>query len=354
MSHNISKENGKYRAVFAGARKDTWHSVGDYTDTDSIEPEVARKIVGIPVEIQTVTYQRPIGNGDAVETVSGKARLTVRQDTGAELAMVGPGYCVTPFAETLVDNLLPVVDAGLGTFDVAGLLDGGLRGWVMLKWNMEQISGRARDTFQREDLKPYTMFMAAHGEGIANVARNTYIRGVCSNTVGMILSQAASGFTLSHRKNVNQRQLEATRKLFKNLVGEFENTAAAFTLLRQTRLNKAMWDELVQKVALPEPTKEEMDGPRGHIVLERWQEKKTRILSLWQNGTGHVGDRSAWEAYNGLVESLDHDTDIWKARSEENRAVSLMSGPLAKIRNSVFASLLAHAHKVNGKVAVTA
>jgi hypothetical protein len=208
--------------------------------------------------------------------------------------------------------------------------------------------------YGKEGLKPYTMFMAAHGEGIANVARNTTIRGVCSNTVGMILSSAAVGFTLSHRKNVNTRQLEATRNLFKGLVGEFEQTATAFTLLRQTRLDKAMWDELVQKVALPEPTADELTGPRAHIVLERWQEKKARVLSLWQNGAGHVGDRSAWEAYNGLVESLDHDTDIWKARSEENRAVSLMSGPLSKVRNSVFASLLTYAQKVNGKVATRA
>lgn len=367
MSHNISKENGEYRAVFAGNREDTWHNVGTYNSKDAtgkpipVTAEQARQIVGIPVEKVEVTYNRPIGNDDTVATVSKKAYLTVRMDTGAELAMVGPQYTVTPFEETLVDNLSPIVDQGFADFDVAGLLDGGLRGWVMLKWNMDKLSGMTREVYGKEGLKPYTMFMVAHGEGIANVGRNTTIRGVCSNTVGMILSQAASGFNISHRTNANIRQLDATRDLFRGIIGEFEATAQAYALLRSDRLDKALWQELVGKVMAPELFEQKnsdgklpaFTGPRGEIAEQRLRDKGNRVFKLWTAGTGHSGDLSAWEAYNGLVESLDHDTDMWKARSAENRAVSLMSGPLAKVRNDVFASLLSHA-KENAKVATNA
>lgn len=361
MSHNISHKDGQAEAIYRGQRKDVWHQLGTYTGDADITPDAARKVVGIPVEKVEVTYNRPIGNDDSVPTISKKAFLTVRQDTGAELAMVGPQYTVTPYADVLVDNLLPILDAGLGKIDTAFLLEGGLRGIVMLKWEMEKLGGQTRDTYSREGLKPYTMFMAAHGEGVSNQARNTTIRGVCANTVGMILSGAMYGFTVPHRTNANTMQLEKTRELFKGLVGEFDETARAYDLLRNTRLDKALWQELVGKVIAPDLFAERntdgklpaFTGPRGEIVEQRLRDKGNRAFKLWTAGTGHSGDLSAWEAYNGLVESLDHDTEMWKGRNTENRAISLMSGPLATVRNSVLSSLLKYA-KQNAKVSVTA
>jgi hypothetical protein len=360
MSHNISHKNGQAEAIYRGRRQDVWHQLGVYTGDDAVSPEQARGVVGIPVEKVEVTYNRPIGNEDTVPTVSKKAYLTVRMDTGAELAMVGPQYTVTPYTDVLVNNLLPILDAGLATIDTAFLLEGGLRGIVMLKWEMEKLGGRTREVYGREGLKPYTMFMAAHGEGVSNQARNTTIRGVCQNTVGMILSSAMYGFSVPHRTNANTMQLEKTRELFRGLIGEFEDTAAAYDLLRSTRLDKALWQELVAKVIVPELFETRnadgklpaFTGPRGELVEQRVRDKGNKVFKLWTGGMGHTGDLSAWEAYNGLVESLDHDTDTWKGRNAENRAISLMSGPLATTRNAVLSSLLKYA-KQNGKVAVT-
>lgn len=350
MSHEISFKNGHAEAIYTGKREDVWHRLGKYIGNRAITVEEAREVIGIQVEKVPVRFTCPVANGtDTVEKVSEKAFLTVRMDTGAELASVGPDYTVVQHEDAILTPILPLLDAGFATLDVAGLLRDGLRGWTMLKWNLERFDPIVRDVY-RDEIQPFSLCFSAHGEGNANSYSHTTIRGVCHNTVSMIL-RSGGLIKVVHRKNAAVRQVEAAERTFKHVIAAHKDLAEAYQKLKAVTLDMALWKELVQKVAIPNPSEQpdwDKDSPRAEIVMERFKTKANRVYKLWTSGAGHSGDKSAWEAYNGLVESLDHDTDLWKGRNEENRALSLTDGPLAKVRQAAFDSLLKYA---NDKVA---
>ena len=57
-----------------------------------------------------------------------------------------------------------------------------------------------------------------------------------------------------------------------------------------------------------------------------------------RGGAGHVGDHSAWEAYNSVAESVDHDETLWRVRG--SRAESLLDGGLLEVKDRVLTSLV--------------
>lgn len=355
MAHELSFQNGQAEAIYSGERKAVWHQLGNYVGDRAVTVEEARKVVGIPVEKMPVRYLRPIGNGDTVETVSEKAFLTVRTDTGEELASVGPSYTVVQHSDALLNAVMPILDSGFATIDVAGLLRQGLGGWVLLKWNLDLFDPIVREVY-RDEIQAYGLCLSWHGEGNANSYANVTERAVCKNTIDIGMSAATLKTKVYHRRNANDAQLQAAQETFRHVIAHHKNMAEAYTALRSTQLTRQQWKALVADVAVPDPRLSpdwNKDAPRAELVINRYKEKVSRIFGMWANGSGHTGDGSAWEAYNGLIESLDHDTDLWKGRNVENRVLSLTDGPLAKVRQNVFQSLMAHvtANKILGRTA---
>lgn len=347
MAHELSFQNGEAEAVFAGKREDVWHRLGRYFGEKVISIADLRAVVGIPVEKVPVRYDRPIGGGsDSVETESKKAFLTVRTDTGEELASVGPDYTVVQHDTALVQAVEPIVDAGYGTIDAAGLLRGGAGGWTLLKWNTERFDPIVRDVY-RDEIQAYGLCLSWHDGSTSNTYANVGVRAVCKNTIDMAMAKGTLRTKVRHTKSAPVRQLEAARETFKHVIAHHSEMATKYRQLQSFMLDRAMWKELVQKVAVPDPREEkgwDEKSPRAELVVNRWKAKRQRVANLMVAGAGSDGTPSAWNAYNGLVESMDHDTDLWKGRSDENRVLSLTDGPLAKIRSDVFNGLVAAAH----------
>jgi hypothetical protein len=150
---------------------------------------------------------------------------------------------------------------------------------------------------------------------------------------------------IRHTSGIVQRQAEAARQTFKHVIAHHKGMAEAYVMLQRTALTRAQWKTLVADIAVPDPRQDpswNKDAPRAELVIERYKSKVTRLFNLWNTGTGHTGNGSAWEAYNGLVESLDHDTDLWKTRNPEARALKLTDGEYAKTRTAVFNALRNH------------
>ena len=78
--------------------------------------------------------------------------------------------------------------------------------------------------------------------------------------------------------------------------------------------------------------------PRQQTSLEKVEAKRARLTQLWTEGDGHTGDHSAWEAFNAVAQSVDHDDEIWKVRTQ--RTQQLTDGSLYSTKNAVFATLL--------------
>jgi len=346
--HEAGWPNG--RAIYSGAQGDVWHRRGEYKGTEPLTVEEIRRCVGIPVVKVPVTFQRPLPNGDTVETQSKLAFLTVRQDTGAELGSVGPQYTVHSYDEALVECLYPFVQAGLASFDTAGVLFDGARAFVGVRWNVDAMDPVIRDVYG-DEIQTYGLAFASMDGSKLNSYNTSRIRGVCHNMVSYSQAVAKNEgrlFEVRHTKSIASRTVDAVQAAFGRIIEQEKQVALEFRALKSCKLDKALWLELVAKTAVPDPRLQpgwDATSRRAKDTEEKWRTKGNRIFTLWRKGDGHSGDLSAWEAYNGLVQSMDHDTEHWRARSEDNRLTSLTDGPLAQIRNKVYADLLAYASK---------
>lgn len=346
MAHELSFVNGEAEAVYSGEREDVWHRLGRYFGDKVISIADVRKVVGIPVAKVPVRYSVPVSGGtDSLEKESTKAFLTLRLDTGAELASVGPDYTVVQHDTALVQAVEPIVDAGLATVDAAGLLRGGAGGWTLIKWNLDKMDSVVRDVYKNE-IQAYGLCLSWHDGSNSNSYANVGVRAVCKNTIDMGMASATLRTKVRHTKNAATRQLEAAQQTFRHVIAHHSEMAAKYQMLQGLHLDLQMWKELVQKVAAPDPREQkgwDAESPRADLVVERFRTKANRIYKLMRSGAGSDGTTTAWNAYNGLVESMDHDSDLWKGRSDENRILSLTDGPLAQIRSTVFNNLVAAA-----------
>lgn len=346
MSHELSFQNGQAEAIYSGKREDVWHRLGRFFGTDIISIDALRRVVGIPVEKVPVRYSKPVAGGrDTLETVSTKAFLTVRMDTGEELASVGPDYTVVQHDQALVEAVEPIVEHGFATIDAAGLLRQGAGGWTLLKWNLDAMDTVVKEVY-RDEIQAYGLCLSWHDGSSANSYANVGVRGVCKNTIDMGMASATLRTKIRHTKSAPIRQFAAAQETFGRVIAHHTEMAEKYRLLQNCTLDLYMWKELVQKVAAPDPREQkgwDEKSPRADLVIERHKEKANRLYTLMVKGTGSDGRKTAWNAYNGLVESLDHDTALWRGRSDENRVLSLTDGPLAHIRTAVFDGLVAAA-----------
>ena len=99
----------------------------------------------------------------------------------------------------------------------------------------------------------------------------------------------------------------------------------------------------VLEVAAPLPVKPENGEPESARGFERALEtarvRRSALERAWESGSGHVGDRSAWEAFNGAVEVLDHDEQSF--RTNGSRLTALLDGTLGRRKEAVREAVLA-------------
>lgn len=348
MAHELSFQNGQAEAIYSGNREDVWHRFGTYYGEKVISIADLRRVVGIPVEKLPVKFLQPVSGGqDFVEKISTKAFLTVRMDTGEELASVGPDYTVVQHDTALVEAIEPILEAGYATIDAAGLLRQGLGGWSLLKWNLAKMDAVVRDVY-KDEIQAYGLCLSWHGDGNANSYANVGVRAVCKNTIDMGMASATLKTKIRHTRSAPQKQIEAAKQTFRHVIAHHIEMAEKYRKLQGFLLDLATWKELVQKVAVPDPREDpafDPKSPRAELTVQRFKDKANRIYTLMRKGRGSDGSTTAWNAYNGLVESMDHDTTLWRGHSDENRVLSLTDGPLAKIRTNVFNGLVAAASK---------
>jgi hypothetical protein len=51
----------------------------------------------------------------------------------------------------------------------------------------------------------------------------------------------------------------------------------------------------------------------------------------------------SWEAYNAVVEAIDHNDELWPVRSGAYRTASLLDGNLLSLKQNVLAKLSRYA-----------
>ena len=84
-------------------------------------------------------------------------------------------------------------------------------------------------------------------------------------------------------------------------------------------------------------------GPRGRPWSRR-APSAAAIRQLWDEGRGHTGDGSAWEAFQAAVEFIDHAPAAVRGEdTAEKRALGLYDGAPGQIKQRIARNLFAYA-----------
>lgn len=346
MAHELEiTADGRASFVYVGAT--AWHRLGTQIPEDtSIRDAAQLARADYPVAVEPVFRRIVVGDtDDYVE--SAVARVTVRTDTGKELGRVSPDYTAVQNVDAF-SVLQPLLDADVARVEAGGVLRDGQDAWMLVQVRPEATSAEACEQL---GIAPYVLVRTNHSGRTGVLFQSTMVRVVCANTLRMAEESQIAGFgaTVRHTGAAEARLVTRAQAILARVLKDATVAANQFTLLRRTFLDTQLFRELVLNVAAPLPLPRE-DKPVPTFVRERADMKRNRITALWTAGKGHVGDHSAWEALNAVVEWTDHD-DAAYGGVPANRLASLTDGSLAQTRQRVTAGLLAHARRTSALAA---
>lgn len=345
MAHELSFTNGV--ADFFAVRQSAWHREGTLLD-EAPSFDQALEIAKLDYEVTKLPTFRQVGPAEAPDYVqSDLAFVTYRADRAIELGMVGKDYTVVQNRDAFA-ALRPLVDEGILHLETGGVLREGADAWLLGRFDIERFGPVVREVFADEVL-PYVCIAANHNGRRGNLVALTPIRVVCANTMGFMEGSAseADSIKVRHTGDAEARTIEAAERLVGGIIERYETVAQAYRTLKGFYLDQAMLRELVIEPAIgPHPTKRHGWNPEARMaeaVVVRWERKAAEIERLWSEGKGHTGDGSAWEAYSGLVEAIDHNEELFPRRGGVYRTQQLMDGELRRMKDRAMGRLLAAA-----------
>jgi phage/plasmid-like protein (TIGR03299 family) len=358
--------NGNASMIYVG--ETPWHRLGTPVSPELTVAEALEKCrADYTVEAQPVFLRRPVDITEYEDAVvehgavqvlpperegelprlfalreSGITRAVVRTDTGAELGRVSLDYVPVQNRDAF-RVLEPLVEGGLARVETGGVLRDGRDAWLLVQFDRSKLGGRAGELFAEENIAAYGLVRTNHSGRASILVANTPIRVVCANTLGMVENGAAArALSVRHRGDAEARLVDAAKLVFEAVFKGWEGIAEQYERLRGYYMDTAMFRKLVLDVAVPHPSTSPRFNPDARTaesVVRRAEAKRSRLLHLWTGGKGHVGDYSAWEAYNAVVEGLDHDERLFPSRGGAWRLGSLMDGQLAQTKVSVLNAL---------------
>jgi phage/plasmid-like protein (TIGR03299 family) len=367
MSAELSYTNGK--ADFFAVGETAWHREGTTFEAGTIltlEQALAAAKLDYLVEKRSLAINAPDGSNWENGPTSKKAFLTYRADRGVELGRVGPDYTVVQNRDAFEMTIGALLERGVLRLETGGVLREGADAWLLGQFNLTEFGPEARSVFGQEGVAPYAFVRVNHSGSRNNEIALTPVRVVCANTLGMVERQidgahgirnaegdeeSSQAIGVRHTKNAGERMQAAANKLFSDLVGRAELVAKQYRKLRTAKL--ATGAEFRALAILPtlgaHPTRRKRWNPEARqadTVVARYEEKGAEILRLWTEGKGHTGDGSAWEAYNGVVEAIDHNETLFPMRGGVYRTQGLLDGKLRDMKRAALSELVLYADAI--------
>lgn len=331
-----TKDQGEAMVVTA------WHRKGHTIAREGATVEGALDTIEGNYEVEVrPTYRMKYENGEPTGVIECEtAFVTVRADTDAELGSVGKGYNALQNREAFI-SIQPLIDDGILTLETGGVLhDGGML-WMMGRFETAQFGPVVQEVFG-DELRPFGLWTNDHrGKRAASVANVTQ-RVVCKNTHRMAdrEMQASKKFVkVYHKGDVAENMVEASHKMFGGLKHRFEIAAAHYLRMKKATLTEAQFGKMVLDTIVParEIDAKDEKSTRVQNLLAKDQTKRTEIRRLWDEGDGHSGDHSAWEAFNAATQTIDHNETMFRSG---NRVQSLLEGQLCKMKDSILDKIL--------------
>lgn len=347
MADELTRTNGG--AEMFSVRETPWHKEGVILlQPPSLKAALARAGLDFEVEKQPTFRTRP--DGTLVDNE--QAFVIVRTDREIELGNVGWAYVPLQNRDAFA-ALDPLIDRGLVTLETGGSLRRGADVWLLGRFDLRQLGRTAREVFGAE-LVPFLLFTNNHSGRRPAAIALTPIRVVCANTLGAaesLMDSSGRAVRVQHTETARWRIIEAANELLASITGRYDVLAEQYRDLKNCVLAYGEFERLVLDIAAPAPRSLpdwNTDATLADAVLYRSRRQREEIHRLWAAGTGHSGDHTAWEAYNAVVECVDHNAELFPVPGGVYRIDSLLYGPLGEIKQAVLAALTAHARASRG------
>ena len=352
MAHQLDFKADVTAAMFS-VRETPWHKLGTILqNSPSIEEALEQAGANFEVGLEPVYQQVSDGIYIPVED----ARVVVRRDRGIQLGVVGSRYHCYQNVDGF-NCFAPIIDNGIATIETAGVLRRGADVWILANIDPSRLSDKCKEVF-KDEIKAYFLMSLNHSGKRPVIAKITPVRVVCANTLEASLHKSkfddnGDSIYVRHTASVNSKMTENASRLLARIIKNFDIAAHQYEILQNKYLTMEQFETAVLNEVAPMTSVDfdaitnpniKVDG-RTVAAAERIREKRTVISRLWENGTGHDGERSAWNAYNAVVEAIDHDNSFGansaKPNRMENRLESLRDGELSKVKVAVLNNLLA-------------
>jgi phage/plasmid-like protein (TIGR03299 family) len=216
----------------------------------------------------------------------------VRSDNRAVLGVVGNRFEPLQNRKAFAAFDAPV-GAGEAIYETAGSLGIGEKVWLLAKLpdSFEVVPG--------DVVKKYVLLAMGHDGSMSVKLGKTAVRCVCENTLNLALSAKDNFISIRHTGDVSKRTQEAfvVLGIVKKQYAEIENF---FKFLASRPLFGENLKGVVNAI---------FPSPEGEKISTRLTNIRDTVLFRIENGKGTdlPGVRgTAWGAFNGVVEYLDH------------------------------------------------
>jgi phage/plasmid-like protein (TIGR03299 family) len=345
MAHELEIKNG--RKSFFSVTKSAWHDPDNaYVLTKAPTLQEAMELAQQNYTVVRQPTWRKLPDGSMVENDT--ACVVVRADTGVEIGAVSPGYEPIQNADAF-GVLNPLIEAGVLRLETGGVLRDGADAWLLAQLSGSVLEDAAKAVFKKE-VAPFVLLHTNHSGRRCASMRLTPICVVCSNTLNIAEYTADKGFLneyevrARHTKNGATDFVKAAAGMLERIKTDLEVAAQNASIMKERKLTAEEFDAIIVATSLGmHPTRDESFDPKAklaNMVVERYERRRDALTDLWDHGTGLTGDKSAWEAYNAVVEAVDHKPDIFPTRSGTFRGASLLTGQLGEVKRNVLADIL--------------
>lgn len=347
MSHELDRNERTGKLAMFSVNELPWHKEGVLLgQAPSLEQALILSGTDFEVEAVPVYVQQ---NGVMVQSPTGRAIM--RKDRNAQIgemqdvmSIVGDKY--EPLQNRDAFGVLePLLDQGVAHLETGGTLRGGKDVWMLVRFDIDDPV--VREVFANEII-PFGLITNNHSGEARALVMQTPIRVVCANTLGAAMlgwQNRQEVIKISHRGDARVRLIEAAETLFGGIVERYHTIAETYRDLKATIITVQQFTESVLDIAAPFPGKNETTDAqhlttRGYDnAYEAALDRRMRLTDMWEHGAGHTGNHSAWEAYNGAVEVIDHDSARFKTRG--SRIAAMIGGRLVQKKEQVLNALVA-------------